>query len=61
MVLVYHNVFGLFVRHQSWSVEGGAKVSKRPVHVPGDTVWIQCGEKVRHFPQYLQNRNKSVG
>ena len=33
MVLVCHNVFGLFVRHLSWSVEGGGtKVSEHPVH-----------------------------
>ena len=33
MILVCYNVFGLFVRHLSWSVEGGAKVSKHPVYI----------------------------
>ena len=33
MVLVCYNVFGLFVRHPSWSVEGETKVSKHPVGV----------------------------
>ena len=33
MVLVCYNVFGLFVRHPSWSVEGGTKVSEHPVHL----------------------------
>ena len=36
MILVCHNVFGLFVQHTSWSVEegdGGDKVSKLPVAV----------------------------
>ena len=32
MVLVCYNLFGLFVRHPSWSVEGGTKVSEHPVH-----------------------------
>ena len=31
MVLVCYNVFGLFVRHLSWFVEGVAKVLKHPV------------------------------
>ena len=32
MVLVCHNVLGVFVLHPSWYVEGGgAKVSKHPV------------------------------
>ena len=33
MVLVCYNVFGLFVQHPSWSVEGENKVSKHPVNV----------------------------
>ena len=36
MILVCYNVFGLFVRHLSWSVEGGAKVSKHPVVISGE-------------------------
>ena len=36
MVLVCYNVFGLFVRHPSWSVEGETKVSKHPV---GLDIW----------------------
>ena len=31
MIIVCHNVIGLFVQHPSWSVEGETKVSKHPV------------------------------
>ena len=30
MILVCHNVFGLFVQHPSWSVEGGGQGIKTP-------------------------------
>ena len=34
IVLVYHNVFGFFVRHPSWSVEGD------PVHLVTFVIFI---------------------
>ena len=40
MVLVCHNVLGLFVRHPSWSVEGGTKVSKHPIDDDGDGEFV---------------------
>ena len=57
MILVCYNVFGLFVQHLSWSMEGGSKVSKHPVlYIYNIHVQFRSLELIRHLifsEQYL--------